>query len=138
MSWPWTAEAIGWGRVNQRRIRAAQRLQQGWPNPISRARLYEEALKVEGSYGKVARRFGVSREKVCHYVTLVKRLPEDVVTLVDGEQDPARVRRLNLRTLLRIARLDTMKKQRDGHGRASPKVSPQRCRVPAEHPGGPM
>jgi hypothetical protein len=124
MSWPWTAEAIGWGRVNQRRLRAAQRLQQGWPNPIPRARLYQEALEVQGSYGKVAKRFGVTREEVCHYVTLVKRLPEDVVTRVEAEQDPARVRRLNLRALLRIARLGTAEEKRDATDELLKGVSP--------------
>jgi hypothetical protein len=28
---------MGWGRMNQRRLRATRRLQQGWPNPIPRA-----------------------------------------------------------------------------------------------------
>jgi hypothetical protein len=72
-----------------------------------------QALEIGGSYGKVARQFGVTREEVCHYVTLVKRLPVDVVTLVETEEDPSRVRRLNLRALLRIARLDTTEKKRD-------------------------
>lgn len=104
--WPWTAAGIGWDRVNQRRARAAQRLQQGWPNPIPRARLYQEALAVEGSYGKVAARFGVSREEVCHYVTLVKRLPADLIGAIEGELDPNVRQRLSLRALLGIARLD--------------------------------
>ena len=96
---------MGWGRANQRRLRAAKRLQQGWPNPIPRARKYQRALEVEGSYGRVAEKFGVTREEVCHYVTLVKRLPADIVARVEREKDPHRVRLFNLRTLLRIARL---------------------------------
>lgn len=103
---------MGWGRVNQRRLRTAKRLEKGWPNPIPRARLYQRALEVEGSYGKVAKRFDVTREEVCHYVTLVKRLPVDVVALVEREQDPLQVRRLNLRALLRIARLPEPGRQR--------------------------
>jgi hypothetical protein len=107
--WPWAAEAIGWGRVNQRRTRAAQRTEQGWPNPIPHIRLYQEALVVDGSFGRVAKRFGVSREEVCHYVTLVTRLPADLVAVVEAEREPLRLRRFSLRALLRVARLK-------GHG----------------------
>ncbi len=103
---------MGWDRVNQRRLRAAKRLEKGWPNPIPRARMYQRALKVEGSYGKVAKRFGVTREEVCHYVTLVKRLPADLVQVVENERDPGRVRRRNLRALLRIARIESRGLQR--------------------------
>lgn len=103
--WPWTSEGIGWDRVNQRRAKAAQSLREGWPNPIPRARMYHEALEVDGSYGKVAHRFGVSREEVCHYVTLVKRLPADLVAVVEAEQDPLRQRQFSLRALLGVARL---------------------------------
>lgn len=38
-------------------------------------------------------------------MTLVKRLPPELVAVVETEQDPLRIRRLNLRELLRIARL---------------------------------
>lgn len=110
--WTWTAREMGWGREKQRKLRAERRLEQGWPNPFQRARLYMEALEAEGSYGKVAKRFGVTRQEVCHYVTLVKRLPEDRVERFAGERDPARVRRFNLRAVLRIARLPTRKEQR--------------------------
>ncbi len=103
---------MGWGRVNQRRQRAAKRLEQGRPNPIPRARIYQRALEVEGSYGKVAKKFGVTREEVCHYVTLVKRLPADLVAVVEGETDLLRCRRLSLRALLRVARLDGAERQR--------------------------
>lgn len=103
---------MGWGRVNQRRLRAAKRLEQGWPNPIPRARMYQRALEVEGSYGKVAKKFSVTRQEVCHYITVVKRLPADVVALVEKERDPLRVRRFNLRALLRIARLGNSRLQR--------------------------
>ncbi len=115
--WPWTSEGIGWDRVNQRRVRVAQRLQQGWPNPIPRARLYQTALEVEGSYGKVAHRFGVSREEVCHYVTVVKRLSADLVAVVEAEQDPLRQRQFSLRALLRVARLNGIGPQHDAFSR---------------------
>lgn len=74
--------------------------------------MYAQALEVEGSYGKVAKKFGVTREEVCHYVTLVKRLPADLVVAVEGEGDPLRARRFNLRALLRIARLSDSRQQR--------------------------
>ena len=102
---------MGWGRVNQRRLRAAERLELGWPNPIPRARIYQRALEVEGSYGNAAKRFGVTREEVCQYVTLVKRLPPDVVATVENERDPSHIRGLSLRALLGIARLDDPKQQ---------------------------
>ena len=103
---------MGWGRVNKRRLRATERMQKSWPNPIPRARLYHQALKAEGSYGKVAKKFAVTREEVCHYVTVVKRLPADMVMAVEGEQDPHQQRRFSLRALLRIARLGNLERQR--------------------------
>ena len=96
---------MGRGRVNQRRLRAAKRLEKGWANPIPRARLYQRAPEVEGSYGKVAKKFGVTPEEVCHYVTMLQRLPAVMVMEVDGEHDPRPQRRLSLRALLSIARL---------------------------------
>ncbi len=98
--WPWTVEAIGWGRVNQHRAKAAQRLEQGWPNPIPRARLYQEALVADGSYGKVA-------------VTVVTRLPADLVAVVEAEREPLRLRRFSLRALLRVARVKGLGPQHD-------------------------
>lgn len=114
--------------MNQRRLRAARRLREGWPNPIPRARLYQQALPVEGSYGKVAKKFGVTREEVCHYVTLVKRLPPDVVAAVEAETNPMRCRPLSLRALLGIARLDDAERQRAAFGKLArePSRSPSR------------
>ena len=103
---------MGWGRVNQRRLRAAKRLEKGWPNPIPRARRYLRALEVEGSYGKVAKKFGVTRQEVCHYVTVVRRLPPDLVASVENETNQKQVRRMNLRALLGIARMDGVRQQR--------------------------
>lgn len=56
---------MGWGRLNQRKIRSALFRERGWPNPLPRARLYAAALERLGSYGKVARQYGVTREEVC-------------------------------------------------------------------------
>ena len=72
---------------------------------------------VEGSYGKVAKRFGVTREEVCHYVTLVRRLPADLVAVVEAEQSQQVGRRLSLRVLLGIARLDDVGRQRAAFGK---------------------
>ena len=70
-------------------------------------------MAVEGSYAKVAVRFGVSREEVCHYVTLVKRLPADLVAVVEAEKEPLRLRKFSLRALLRVARLNGIGPQHD-------------------------
>ena len=45
-------------------------------------------------------------------MTLVKRLPADLVTKVENERDPLRVRRQNLRALLRVARTKGVQHQR--------------------------
>jgi hypothetical protein len=65
-----------------------------------------------GLLREVAKQFGVTRQEVCHYVTLVKRLPEDLVELVAAERDSVRARRFNLRVLLRIVRLATTEEKR--------------------------
>ncbi len=77
------------------------------PNPVNRARQYQEALDSGdcASYGAVGRRFGVSRIEVCHYVTILRRLPVDVVAVVESEADARRRRRFSLKRLLAIARL---------------------------------
>lgn len=75
-------------------------------NPILRARLYEAAMAEQpGSYRDIARRFQVTREEVCHYLTLVRRLRPDLLAVVEHEQQPDRMRAYSLRRLLRIARL---------------------------------
>lgn len=55
---------------------------------------------VEGSCGEGAKKFGVSREEVCHSETLVKRLPADLVATDEAEQDPHAGRQLSLKALL--------------------------------------
>ena len=75
-------------------------------SPIAKARRYEVALAEEGaSYRKVARHFQVTREEVCQYMALLKRLPEDVRMRVESEREPERLRSFSLRRLLGIARL---------------------------------
>jgi hypothetical protein len=94
------------------RQRAARRLELGYPNPIHRARMYELALADGGSNRDVAETFGVTREEVCHCVTLFRRLPPDVVANIEAQRDPARLRRMPLRWLLKIARMTPERAQR--------------------------
>lgn len=109
---PWTAAALGLERTSKRRRRRAERLARGYPNPIAKARVYEAALAGGGSYAEAARRFGVTREEVCQYVALVRRLPAGFVREVEAERDPIALRGLSLRRLLSIAR------ERDGRARS--------------------
>ncbi len=76
-------------------------------NPILKARRYETAT-VGGtrSYREVAQEFGVTREEVCQYLTLLRRLPADLVCAVEKEKRPEVLRKLSYRKLLAIARSD--------------------------------
>ncbi len=94
-------------------MRRQERLAKGYPIAISRARIYEAGVAEGASAAEVARRYGVTRAEVCQYLALVDRLPPDVVTAVEQERDPARLRLLSLRRLLGIARLPTPAKR--GH-----------------------
>jgi hypothetical protein len=77
-----------------------------YPNPIAKARRYEQALAEEGaSYRTVACSFGVTREEVCQYMTLLKRLPADIRKRVESEGEPIHRPSFSLRRLLEIARL---------------------------------
>lgn len=104
---PWSASSMGWGRVNRRKLRSALHRERGWPNPIVRARVYTQALDRLGSYGRVAQEFGVTREEVCQYVTVVRRLPPELVTIVERHGNPMPDGRYSLRALLRAARLSS-------------------------------
>lgn len=54
------------------------------PNPILKARRYEAAIAGgTRSYREVAEDFGVTREEVCQYLTLLRRLPTDVVKSIE-------------------------------------------------------
>lgn len=65
-----------------------------------------------GSYADVARRFGVTREEVCQYVTLVRCLPAPVVVQIGSAQDPQVLRSLSFSRLLRICRLTDRRARR--------------------------
>lgn len=101
----WDAATLGLVRVNKRRLRKMAPV----PNPIAKARLFEAALGRGGkcSQAEIAAQFGVTRQEVCQYLTLVKRLPVDVIRRIERESVPRRLRRLSLRRLLTIARVPT-------------------------------
>jgi len=59
------------------------------------------------TYQQVADRFAVTRSAVCQYLTIIKRLPADLVQAVEAETNPARRRALSMKRLVGIARLDS-------------------------------
>ncbi len=48
----------------------------------------------------------MTREEVCQYLTLLRRLPEELVSAVEKETRPDALRTLSYRRLLAIARSD--------------------------------
>jgi hypothetical protein len=98
--------SAAWARgLSKRALRRAAFLAREVPNPIRRARKYEAALAAgKRSYRGVAREFGVTREEVCQYVTLVRRLPADLVNWVEREERPEVLRTYSYRKLLALAR----------------------------------
>ena len=104
----WNYQVLGLGRVGKRRQRRAERERRGYPNPVHRAREYERALAGgRRTYQQVADRFAVTRSAVCQYLTIIKRLPADLVQAVEAETNPARRRALSMKRLVGIARLDS-------------------------------
>jgi hypothetical protein len=47
----------------------------------------------------------VTRAAVCQYLAIVKRLPAEAVRTLEAESDPARLRELSMKSLVRIARM---------------------------------
>jgi hypothetical protein len=76
------------------------------PNPVVRAREFQAALERHGTAAEVARAYCVTRASVCQYLTLLRRLPPDLLARVEFEQEPARLREMSLRNLMAIAKLD--------------------------------
>lgn len=96
---------MGIERENQRRLRCQERLARGYPNAIAKARIYEAALAERGATdGTVARRLGVTREGICQYMVVLKRLPPEIIAAVEHERDPLQLRQFSLRRLLAMAR----------------------------------
>ena len=70
------------------------------PNPVARARELQAALEQHGTAAGVARAYGVTMASVCQYLTLLRRLPAEVLAEVEVEKNPARLKQFTLRKLL--------------------------------------
>jgi DNA-directed RNA polymerase sigma subunit (sigma70/sigma32) len=106
MQIPWSFQALGLERLaGKRALRRAVMLARGFPNPIAKARKYQAALAGgTRSYREVAEEFGVTREEVCQYMTLLRRLPAELVHAVETETRPEIMRTMSYRRLLAQAR----------------------------------
>lgn len=82
------------------------------PNTVARARRLERALAELGSEAEVARVHGMTRAGVSQYLALARRLPADFLDRWEVETEPARLRKLSLRTLVAIAREEGEGKRR--------------------------
>ena len=67
---------------------------------------------MEGSDADVARAYGLTRASVCQYLTLVRRLPADLLDKVEAVTDRDRLKRLSLRQLLAGAEVEGEGKRR--------------------------
>jgi ParB-like chromosome segregation protein Spo0J len=104
---PWSFRVLGLEKGPSKRAVQHAAFLARTPNPILKARRYEAATAGgTRNYREVAQDFGVTREEVCQYLTLLRRLPPDLVSAVEKEQQPAVLRRLSYRKLLAIARSD--------------------------------
>lgn len=74
------------------------------PNRVVRARELQAALKEHGTAAGVARAFGITRASVCQYLTLLRKLPPEVLAEVEGEKDATKRRKFTMRRLLARAR----------------------------------
>ncbi len=74
------------------------------PNPVVRARELQAALAQHGTAAEVARAYGVTRASVCQYLTLLRRLPAELLAEVEVEKDPVKLSKLTLRRLLKASR----------------------------------
>ena len=102
----WSFHALGLERrPSKRAIQHADFLARDVPNPITKARKYETA--VDGgkrSYREVAREFNVTRAEVCQCLTILRRLPSDLVSAIEMETRPEVLRTISYRRLLARAR----------------------------------
>jgi hypothetical protein len=57
------------------------------------------------TYQQVADRFGVTRAAVCQYMTIINRLPTELVEALEAQTGSTPVRGFSVKRLLRIARL---------------------------------
>jgi hypothetical protein len=102
----WSFQALGLIRPSGKRaLQHAAFLARDVPNSIAKARKYEVAVAGgTRTYQEVAREFGVTREEVCQYLTLLRRLPADLVASIETETRAEVLRTLSYRRLLAQAR----------------------------------
>lgn len=74
------------------------------PNPVVRARELQAALEKHGTAAGVARAFGITRASVCQYLTILRRLPPELLAEVAVETNPGRLKTFTMRRLLGVAR----------------------------------
>jgi hypothetical protein len=106
------------------------------PNPISRARTYDAALSRPGlgTYRAVGEHFGVTAAEVCQYLSLLRKLPTDIVAAVEHENDPRRLRVLSLRQMRALCRLPSEERQRAAFAKLLAAPLPYHDRVPVPPP----
>jgi hypothetical protein len=76
------------------------------PNPVVRARELQKAVLELGSAADVARAFGITAAGVCQYLTVLRRLPADLLDRVEVEKEPGRLKEVSLRKLLGVAKIE--------------------------------
>jgi hypothetical protein len=102
---PWSFQTLGLQRGPSKRALQHEAFLARTPNPILKARKYEAATAGgTRSYQKVAQEFGVTRQEVCQCLTLLRRLPDDLVKSIEVETRPEVLRRMSYRRLLEMAR----------------------------------
>jgi hypothetical protein len=102
---PWSFRILGLEKGPSKRALQHAAFLARTPNPILKARRYEAATAGgTRSYREVALDFGVTREEVCQYLTLVKKLPAEFVASLANETRPDVLRRMSYRRLLAQAR----------------------------------
>ena len=98
-------------------------------NAVARARELQRALEVHGSEAEVARACGLTRAGVNQYLTLVRRLPADLLDQAEAVVERGRLKRISLRQLLATAQIEGEGKRRRqfamllGGGEVSRKLS---------------
>ena len=102
---PWSFRVLGLEKGPSKRALQHASFLARTPNPILKARRYEAATAGgTRSYREVAQDFGVTREEVCQYLSLLKRLPDDLVKGIESETRPDVLRTMSYRRLLMMAR----------------------------------
>jgi ParB-like chromosome segregation protein Spo0J len=102
---PWSFQVLGLEQGPSKRVLQHEAFLARTPNPILKARRYEAATAGgTRSYREVAQEFGVTREEVCQYLTLLRRLPVDMVKAIETETRPEALRKMSYRWLLTMAR----------------------------------